>query len=344
MEMDRAMQQLEVRGSPPFLPPAKVTGTGYDALQRSAAWLDLSNRAKIVVRGADRAKFVDSLVSNDVQGLRSGDSCYAFFLNQAGYVLGDAHIACLPEEILIDTEEELRVTLFRHMEQKTGRGEVRLLDVTDQLSTLSVEGPHAPEVVGGARFPVPGGQYELLEIPVGWIGRLNTTGLDGFFFFVPSVRKSELISQVEAAGAMPASGEEARIVRIEHGKPRYGEEITPECLAQETGLCHALDFQKGPYLGRQVVNDIHSHGHLNKVLVSVDIDTADLNRACVSLFFAGRHCGQLVSTTYSPVHQKIVGLAYVQPDFALTGVEFICGDAMHVRVKGRIDTGIRSCD
>jgi tRNA-modifying protein YgfZ len=336
--MDRAIQPLEVGVWPSFLPPPKVTGAGYEALHRSAAWLDLSDRAKIVVRGADRVKFVDSLVSNDIQGLQSGDSCYAFFLNQEGYVLGDAHIAILREEILIDTEPELRVTLFRHMQQKAGLRDVRLLDVTDQLSTISVEGPRSPEILASARFPIPGGQYELREIRLGWIGRLNTTGLDGFFFFVPSVRKPELISQIESAGAVQASGEEMRIVRIERGKPRYGEEITLECLAQETGLCHARNFQKGPYPGRQVVNDIHSHGRLKKVLVSVDIDDVELNRPCVSLLFAGKQCGQLVSTTYSPGYQKIVGLAYVQPNFAWTGVEFLCGETMHVRVKGRIDS------
>jgi glycine cleavage system aminomethyltransferase T len=69
---------------------------------------------------------------------------------------------------------------------------------------------------------------------------VNTTGQDGFFFFVPSVRKVELISRIETAGAVQASGEDMRPVRIEHGKPRYGEEITPWCLAEETGLCHAL--------------------------------------------------------------------------------------------------------
>jgi glycine cleavage system aminomethyltransferase T len=298
---------------------------------------------KIVVRGPDRVSFVDSLVSNDVRGLQTGDSCYAFLLNEEGHVLGDAHVLCLREEILIDTEPELRISLLRHMEENRG-GSVRLLNAADRISTLSVEGPHAPEVVAAAGFPVPGGQYEFLEMPSGWIGRLNTTGQDGFFFLVPSARKSELISRMEAAGAVQASSQEMRIVRIERGKPRYGEEITQECLAQETGLCHALDFQKGPYLGRRVVHGVHSHGRLNKVLVSVDTDAAELVPLHAPLFFAGEECGHIVSTIYSPVYQKIVGLAYVQPNFASTGVAFLCGEATHVRVRGRIDTGIRSCD
>ncbi|MFZ0593528.1 MAG: glycine cleavage T C-terminal barrel domain-containing protein [Bryobacteraceae bacterium] len=337
-------RELEAQVAWPFLPPSEMTTPGYDALHRSAAWLDLSSRAKIAVRGPDRVSFLDGLVSNDVQVLQSGDSCYTFFLNQEGYVLGDAHIVCLPEEILIDTEPELRIKLLRHMERNTECGDVRLEDVTDRVSTLSVEGPHAPEIVARAGFPVPGGQYEFLEMPLGWIGRLNATGQDGFFFFVPSVRKSELIAQMEAAGAVQASDAEMQVVRIERGRPRYGEEITPEYLAQETGLCHALDFQKGPYLGRQVVHDLHTHGCLKKVLVSVDTDALKVAHPHTNLSFGGKECGHLISSVYSPTFRKIVGLAYVQPDFAFTGVQFLSGERMHVRVKSRIDTGIRSCD
>lgn len=182
-------RELHEQQLAPLLLPPEMETTGYYALHRSAAWLDVSNRGKIVVRGPDRVGFVDSLVSNNVRGLESGDSCYAFFLNEGGYVIGDAHVVCLREEILIDTEPELRISLLKHMEGSMGRG-VRLLDETDRVSTLSVEGPHAPDVVARAGFPVPGGQYEFVEIPLGWIGRLNATGQDGFFFFVPSVRKS----------------------------------------------------------------------------------------------------------------------------------------------------------
>jgi glycine cleavage system aminomethyltransferase T len=344
MEMGTATQrELEEQVLAPVAPPSGMKRTGYDALHRSAALLDLSNRGKIVVRGPDRVGFVDSLVSNNVRGLGSGDSCYAFFLNEDGYVIGDAHVVCLREEILIDTEPELRISLLRHMERNMA-GDVRLLDVTDRVSTLSVEGPHAPEVVARGGFPIPGGQYEFLEIPFGWIGRLNTTGQAGFFFLVSSVRKFELISQMEAAGAIQASDEEMRVVRIERGKPRYGEEITPEYLAEETGLCHALDFEKGLYLGRQVIHDIHSHGCLKKVLVSVDTDAVKVAHPHTNLFFRGKERGHLISSVYSPTYQKIIGLAYVQPEFAFTGIEFLAGKGMHVRVRGRIDTGIRSCD
>jgi glycine cleavage system aminomethyltransferase T len=337
-------RELEAQVLSPHLSSPEKASAGYDALHGGAGWLDLSNRGKIVVRGPDRVRIVDSLVSNDVQGLQSGGSCYAFFLNQQGYVLADAHIACLREEILIDTEPELRIKLLGHIKQHTVPRGVQFEDVTERLSTISVEGPQAAEVVARAGFPVPGAPYEILETPAGWLGRLNTTGQDGFFFFVPSVRKYELVSRIEAAGAVQASGDDMRTVRIERGKPRYGEEITEQYLAEETGLCHALDFQKDPYLGRRAVNDLHSDGQLKKLLVLVSVGTSKLNPPCINLFFANQPCGQLVSSAYSPTYRNSVGLAYVAPYLASTGVELLCQDATRVTVHGRIDTGISSCD
>jgi glycine cleavage system aminomethyltransferase T len=190
------------------------------------------------------------------------------------------------------------------MKQHTAPYGVRFEDVTERVSTISVEGPHAADVVARAGFPVPGAPYEFVETPIGWIGRLNTTGQDGFFFFVPSVRKDELASRIEAAGAVHASGEDMRTVRIERGKPRYGEELTERYLAEETGLYHALDFRKGPYLGRSAVNGLHSDGHLQKLLVFVSVGTSELSPPYVNLFFANQPCGQLVSSVYSPTIER----------------------------------------
>lgn len=335
--------ELELHVLSPVLLALETTTMGYNALDGSAAWLDLSDRGKIVVRGADRLETIDSLVSNDIKNLRIGDSCYAFFLNQQGHILADAHIVCLPDEILIDTEPELRMKLFRHMEQNSAPDTVRFEDITDRVSTVSVEGPHVPEVVARAGFPVPGGPYEFLETSIGWIGRLNTTGQDGLFFFVPSARKSELVSRIEAAGAIQASCDDMRTVRIERGKPRYGEEITQQCLAEETGLCHALNFQKGPYLGRTAVNDLHSGGRLKRLLVSVAVNNFELKAPCADLFFANQLSGELVSSAYSPARHRIAGFAYVEPYLAFTGIELLCQDETRVIVRGPVDSGLDSC-
>ena len=60
-----------------------------------------------------------------------------------------------------------------------------------------------------------------------------------------------------ARGGCPeATADDARTVRIEHGRPRYGEEITERYLVQETGQLHAVNFNKGCYLGQEIVERV----------------------------------------------------------------------------------------
>ena len=68
---------------------------------------------------------------------------------------------------------------------------------------------------------------------------------------VEAARKAEIIAELEAAGAKPASEEDARIVRIENGKPHYGEDIRDTSLIQETQQLHAVSFSKGCDIGQE---------------------------------------------------------------------------------------------
>src|SRR5262249_52848126 len=109
----------------------------------------------------------------------------------------------------------------------------------------------------------------------GWIvARADTTGAGGFLIFVRPEEKVALLERLEAAGGPQATSEDARIVRIEHGRPRYGEEITDRYLVQETGQMHAVNFHKGCYLGQEIVERVRSRAQIHRVLRSLEIDTA----------------------------------------------------------------------
>ena len=69
-------------------------------------------------------------------------------------------------------------------------------------------------------------------------------------------RPADILSRIKAAGAVHADEDAFRIVRLEHGKPRYGEDISEGYLAQEANQTDALHFHKGCYLGQEIVEFI----------------------------------------------------------------------------------------
>jgi aminomethyltransferase len=282
--------------------------TGYEALRKRAAWLDLSARGKIKLTGEDRARLLHAMTTNHIQQLTPGSGCYAFFLNDKGRVLADANILCRPDYFLLDVEPETREPLYQHLDRFIIADDVMLEDVTDSTATIAVEGPEAASVLERAGAPVPEAHYASVEWDSALVARLNATGSAGFFIFAPAGEKQALISRLEAAGAVCADAEAARVVRLEHGKPRYGEDISERFLAQEANQPQALHFSKGCYLGQEIVERVRSRGQIHRVLKALTLEINEPPEPGTKLETGA----EVTSAAYSPALGKVVALAYVR--------------------------------
>jgi tRNA-modifying protein YgfZ len=285
---------------------------GYEALRTSAAWLDLSTRGKIKLTGEDRARLLHAMTTNHIQQLTPGTGCYAFFLNDKGRILSDANILCRPDHFLLDLEPEAREKIYQHLDHFIIADDVTLEDATGELGTIAVEGPKAAEVLLAAGAPVPGADYSTIEWGSRVVARLNSTGSTGFFIFLPASEKPELIAEIEAAGAVAADAEAFRVVRLEHGKARYGEDISERFLAQEANQPQALHFSKGCYLGQEIVERVRSRGQIHRVLKPVVLETKTPPEPGAKVQTGDADSSEITSAAYSPAFEKVVALAYVR--------------------------------
>jgi len=282
---------------------------GYEALRESAAWIDLSARGKIRVSGDDRARLLHAITTNHIQQLTPGTGCYVFFLNAQGRVLADANILCCEDHLLLDTEPEIREGIFAHLDQYIIADDVTLDDTTAQTTTLAVEGPRSAEVLARIGTPVPETDYAFVPWGSRLVARLSSTGSPGFFVFAPVDEQPALIAQL---GIEQADAEAARIVRLEHGKPRYGEDITDRSLAQETNQSHALHFSEGCCLGQEIVERVRTRAKLHRRLTPLNIDGNTAPTAGTKVITEGNATAEITSAVFSPALAKVVALAYVR--------------------------------
>ncbi|MCS6953489.1 MAG: glycine cleavage T C-terminal barrel domain-containing protein [Bryobacterales bacterium] len=297
---------------------------GYRALREGAAWLDLSGRGKILIRGADRARLLHALCTNHVQQLAPGQGCYAFFLNAQGHILADAIVLCFEDHFLLDTEPETASKLQAHIDRYIIADDVTLEDATSALATLALEGPRAGAILASLGAPAPAEAFGHARWNTALVVRASATGGEGFRLIAPATEKPALVAALEGAGALFAGPAEAFIVRLEHGKPRYGDDITEQHLPQETQQWHAVHFNKGCYLGQEIVERIRSRGHVNRVLVQLEIDGADVPDRGTSVSAGGALVGQITSAAFSPALGKAVALAYVRTAHAAAGSLLDC--------------------
>jgi folate-binding protein YgfZ len=304
--------------------------SGYVALREHAAWLDLSARGKIRVTGEDRARLLHAMTTNQVEKLKPGEGCYAFFLNAQGRILCDVNLLCFENYILLDTEPETHQKLYEHLDRFIIADDVTLEDVTDQTATIAIEGPQAAAVLENVGAPIPNLPYSSTTWGGRTIARLNSTGSNGFFIFLPATEKKDLVSSFNTASATP---EEARIVRIENGRPRYGEEITERYLVQETGQMQAVNFNKGCYLGQEIVERVRSRAQIHRVLRRIEIDSPEVPAAGTKLKLGDADTAEIASAVFSPALGRVVALGYVRTPYSEPGTN-LGGGATVMSVLG----------
>lgn len=295
---------------------------GYQALREKAAWFDLSARGKILAGGEDRARLLHAMTTNHVQQLKAGGGCYAFFLNAQGRILGDANLLCREQDLLIDTEPETCASLMAHLNRFIIADDVTLDDVTARLATVAVEGPRSGAAAVALGLMVPetpgafGGVRDVL------VANLTHTGAPGFWLIAPVEAKEVLVSEIEAAGVVEADAGAVRAVRIENGRPRYGEDITEAQIPQETQVDRALHSNKGCYLGQEIVERVRSRGHINRLLVHLAIETAAAPAHGEKIEAGGKPVGEITSAAFSPALSKTFALGYVRAEHSRPGAAF----------------------
>jgi folate-binding protein YgfZ len=284
---------------------------GYEALRHGAAWLDLSARGRIVVRGRDRARLLHAITSNEVKKMTPGTGCYAFLLNPQGRIQADLCLFCYPDHFLIDTEPELREKVRVHIKRYIIADQVELDDVTASTAAIGLEGPGVASILAELGAPVPVDGYAHVAWGDATVATVTVTGQAGVRIFCPAEQAADLVHRLQAAGAVAASAEEARLARIENGKPRYGEDIRETSLPQETQQMHAVSFNKGCYLGQEIVERIRAQGRVNKKLMRVVLEGDEAPAAGTKTTVDGAEA-EVTSAVVSPSSGEVIALAYVR--------------------------------
>src|ERR1700733_4136900 len=255
---------------------------GLQALADSAAIIDLSDQGRIGVTGEDRGRLLHGMTTNHVQGMKPGESQYTFFLNAQGQIQADAYVLCYDDHFLLDVEPETRQSLYEHLDRFIIADDVTLEDVTDQTFALGLGGAELKRIYG------------------------------------PVADKEDALKSLINEGAVLASAEDAEAFRIMKFRPRYGRDITDRSLPQETQQTHAVHFQKGCYLGQEIVERVRSRGHVNRLLMGFTFESEHAPEPGAKVAYGGKEDGEVTSAV--AVDGKFYGLAIVRAQIAQSGV------------------------
>src|SRR5258708_4139735 len=162
---------------------------GSEGLLHAAGLIDVSARGRIRVTGEDRARLLHAMTTNQIQALKPGEGCYAFFLNAQGRILADVNVLCFEDHLLLDSEPALRAKIYEHLDRYIIADDATLEDQTAQTAAISVEGPESESALRRLGAPVPEAAGSHLAWNGRIVARLETTGSGGYFVILPSTEK-----------------------------------------------------------------------------------------------------------------------------------------------------------
>ncbi len=309
----------------------------FAALEDAAGVFDLGFRAKLILTGTDRARWLNGMVTNNIRDLQPGHGNYSFLLNAQGHILGDLRAYNRGDYVLVDTDAWQLPRLKELFEKFIIMDDVEVTDAGDKLTALGLRGPKSLDVLAAAgiraRDLQPGEIEDLTWNAFGIsLARTGSADIPDFEIWLAPSNVRAAWDALLAAGAAPVGCDALELYRVAHGIPRYGQDIRERDLPQETEQHQALNFSKGCYLGQEIVERIRSRGAVHRKFTGFRVE--GFAEPGSKLQAAGKDVGELTSVASLPINGgRTVALGYVRRELGTPGAELEAAGA-----KARVTT------
>jgi tRNA-modifying protein YgfZ len=262
------------------------------------ALLDLSARAKFRIVGADRFRFLNGQITNDLRKASASAAIEACMLSAKGKTNAHVFISESDAGFQLDAESELREALTARLDRYIIADDVQLEDITERFAMFHVIGETLPTLPG---------EWRAIRAAT----RLGRTGWD----FWIDMAEHDAASQKLSAIFPFLNDIDAETFRIEMGVPRWGRELTEEIIPVEANLeTRAIDYEKGCYIGQEVISRMKMSGQTNKRLCGIVSLAEEPLAVGMRLILPGeeKEVGWITSVTHSERLQKEIALGFVK--------------------------------
>jgi folate-binding protein YgfZ len=307
--------QAAYRGvlTPPVL---DAPATEIAALTQGAAVHDLGWLRRVAVRGEDRFRWLGGMVTNMVAELAPNAGAWNLVLNAQGRIQGDLHVWREDDQLELVIAADQYEKLIAHLEHFIVMDDVELATLEGE-SALGLTGPKADDVL--TRMSLPTLAEPFTSTRVEWNGfdlrivRAYCALVPHYELWTAAAGISRLWKSLRTAGAIRVGTTSLEAFRIAEGIPVYGVDMAERDLPQETSQLRALHFNKGCYLGQEIVERIRSRGAVHRHLRSLELD-GPLPEPGTELTLNGAPAGQITSaaTLQLPSGNRTFAMAMIR--------------------------------
>ncbi len=321
----------------------------YRAARDSVALIDKNYRAYQRFTGPDRVRYLNAILTNNIQDLATGTGTVSLLLNPQGHILAEIETYALPDHLFCVSYAMIRERLVETLDKYIIMDDVNLTDEADLFGTLALEGPKSAEAVAqlsGVDLSSLG-ELSTIDAAVGAlpcrITRRSPGGIPGAEFLVARDNLTALwqilAEKVRALGGTPMGYSALSTLRLEQGVPWFGYDFDERHIPHEAGLQDShISYTKGCYTGQEIVERVRSRGHANRLRVSLKFLASEPPAPGTPLFADAQEVGYVTRTALSPALGCLLGMAYLRREYSTPGTRLTCAAATAEVLKpGAID-------
>jgi glycine cleavage system T protein (aminomethyltransferase) len=324
----------------------------YNAIRNSAALIDISPLFKYRITGRDATKFVNRVITRDINKVAVDQVIYCCWCDPEGKVIDDGTITRLGENEYRWTAADPSLRWFQ---QNAFGLDVKIEDITEQVAALALQGPTSGRLLNAVLTETTVTNLKYFRVTHGKIGgvpvdvsRTGYTGDLGFEIWMPWRDAVTVWDALDAKGRTfdmhPAGMVALDVARIEAGLILIEVDYTSSKKAlidaqkfspSEIGLGKLVDLKKENFVGRDALVREAKKG-AERALVGLEIDWNEVealydrvgmapqvpsmaSRVAVPVYRGGRVIGKATSTTWSPTLKKMIALACVERQSSAPG-------------------------
>ncbi|MGH7597772.1 MAG: YgfZ/GcvT domain-containing protein [bacterium] len=308
------------------IPAHNTNATDEFLAAKKAAIMDRSFAGKLRILGKDRESLLHRLTTNEMRNLKAGGGGVNIFTNAKGRVVDVVEMFMEEDSIFMLTTPGHAKLVKEWIEKYTFVEDVRCEDVTSHYGVIAFFGEESVKLLRQSFG------WEVDDLPrqharpLTWEGKNMIVHRSGaitpvqFNLIVPVAEMATLWERAMAQ-ATPIGYAAYEMLRIHRGQPAVGKEITEEYNPHEAGLYPFINFEKGCYIGQEVIARLDSYQKVQRQLmgVALDVDEASVLQifdTSVPIYLGEQLIGQLTSACFSPEHGQGVGLAVVRKQLA----------------------------
>jgi folate-binding protein YgfZ len=302
----------------------------FAALTTSCGIYDLGFRARILLTGNDRTRWLNGMVTNNIRDLAPSHGVYAFLLNPQGRILGDMYAYNHGEAIMVETDRSQVEKILATFDHYIIMDDVEVTNVSEAQTALGLAGPRARAILNIAGIEVPNLQPLQMITPqcncdCGCVECAVIRSEDGaqesYEIWLSPKDVYKTWQALIAAGATPAGSESLETHRIVAGIPLYGVDIRERDLPQETEQMRALNFNKGCYVGQEIVERIRSRGNVHRKFTGFVVEGAAAIAPGDKIVEDAKEVGEITSVAamHSASGAQSVALGYIRREVGLPG-------------------------